>query len=250
MARLQGRRVLITGAASGIGRATARRFAAEGARVALLDRDAAGLDAAARETGGGTPITCNLLDTAAIAPAVEQAVAALGGLDGIVCAAGVDLVRKIEAMTPEDWAQVIGVNLTAPMLVCRAALPAMRAAGGGAIVLISSGAGLRPLPDRTAYCASKAGVVMFGKTLAIELAPDNIRVNAICPGIIDTPMFRASWERAADPKAELAMILDRYAIKRIGTPEEIAAAALYLISDEAGYVTGSALAVDGGRTFH
>ncbi|MBX6374237.1 MAG: SDR family NAD(P)-dependent oxidoreductase, partial [Acetobacteraceae bacterium] len=98
MARLQGRRVLITGAASGIGRATARRFAAEGARVALLDRDAAGLDAAARETGGGTPITCDLLDTAAIAPAVEQAVAALGGLDGIVCAAGVDLVRKVEAM--------------------------------------------------------------------------------------------------------------------------------------------------------
>lgn len=249
MAQLRGRRVLITGAASGIGRATARRFAAEGARVALLDRDATGLEAAARESGG-TPLPCDLLDTAAVAPAVERAAAALGGLDGVVCAAGIDLVRKVEAMSPEDWARVIGVNLTAPMLVCRAALPAMRAAGGGAIVLIASGAGLRPLPDRTAYCASKAGVVMFGKTLAIELAADNIRVNAICPGIVDTPMFRRSWERAADPQAELAVILDRYAIKRIGTPEEIAAAALYLISDEAGYVTGAALAVDGGRTFH
>jgi NAD(P)-dependent dehydrogenase (short-subunit alcohol dehydrogenase family) len=146
---------------------------------------------------------------------------------------------------------VIGVNLTAPMLVCRAALPAMRAAGRpGSIVLISSGAGLRPLPDRTAYCASKAGVVMFGKSLAIELSADGIRVNAICPGIIDTPMFRRSWEKAKDPQAELAMILDRYVIRRIGKPEEIAAAALYLTSDEAAYVTGTALAVDGGRTFH
>lgn len=249
MGRLQGRRVLVTGAASGIGRATARRFAAEGARVALLDRDADGLEAAAREAGG-TVVACDLLDAGAVAPAVERAAAALGGLDGVVCAAGVDLRRGIEAMTPEDWARVIGVNLTAPMLVCRAALPAMRAAGGGAIVLISSGAGLRPLPDRTAYCASKAGLVMFGKALAIELAADRIRVNAICPGIIDTPMFRRSWERADDPQAELAMILDRYVIKRAGTPEEIAAAALYLISDEAAYVTGAALAVDGGRTFH
>jgi NAD(P)-dependent dehydrogenase (short-subunit alcohol dehydrogenase family) len=241
--------VLVTGAASGIGRATARRFAAEGARVALLDRDAAGLEAAAREAGG-TAIACDLLDIPAIAPAVERAATALGGLDGVVCAAGVDLVRRIEAMSPEDWARVIGVNLTAPMLVCRAALPAMRGAGGGAIVLIASGAGLRPLPDRTAYCASEAGVVMFGKSLAIELSADNIRVNAICPGIIDTPMFRRSWERAADPQAELAVILDRYVIRRVGTPEEIAAAAHYLMWDEAAYVTGTALAVDGGRTFH
>jgi NAD(P)-dependent dehydrogenase (short-subunit alcohol dehydrogenase family) len=249
MGRLQGRRVLVTGAASGIGRATAPRFAAEGALVALLGRDAEGLEAAAREAGGEA-IVCDLLDIPAIAPAVERAAAALGGLDGIVCAAGVDLVRRIEAMSPEDWARVIGVNLTAPMLVCRATLPAMRGAGGGAIVLIASGAGLRPLPDRTAYCASKAGVVMFGKSLAIELSADNIRVNAICPGIIDTPMFRRSWERAADPQAELAVILDRYVIRRVGTPEEIAAAALYLMSDEAAYVTGTALAVDGGRTFH
>jgi len=240
--RLACRRILVTGGASGIGRAIGARFAAEGARVALLDR---------------TPVSdaeifvqCDLLNPSAIAPAVEKAAAAMGGLDGVVNCAGVDLMRPLEAMTPEEWAQVIGVNLTAPMLVCRAALPALREAGRGTIVAIASGAALRPLPERTAYCASKAGVVMFCKSLSIELSAMNIRVNAICPGIIDTPMWRRSWEGAPDPQEERAMILDRYVIKRVGEPSEIADAALFLTSDESSYMTGTAIAVDGGRTFH
>jgi NAD(P)-dependent dehydrogenase (short-subunit alcohol dehydrogenase family) len=126
----------------------------------------------------------------------------------------------------------------------------MTDAGGGTIVAIASGAALRPLPERTAYCAAKAGLVMFCKALSIELAPRNIRVNAICPGIIDTPMWRASWEGAADPSAERARILDRYVIRRVGRAEEIADAALFLSCHESSYVTGAALAVDGGRTFH
>jgi NAD(P)-dependent dehydrogenase (short-subunit alcohol dehydrogenase family) len=247
--RLAGRKVLVTGAASGIGRAIARLFAAEGAAVALLDRDADGLAAASAEASG-TSIICDLMDSAAIAPSVDHAARALGGIDGVVHSAGVDLLRPIEAMTLEDWTRVLHVNLTAPMLVSRAALPSMRAAGGGTIVGIASGAALRPLPQRTAYCAAKAGLVMFCKSLSIELAADNIRVNAICPGIIDTKMWRASWEGAADPQAELAMILDRYVIRRVGQPDEIAQAALFLTSAESSYVTGSALAVDGGRTFH
>jgi NAD(P)-dependent dehydrogenase (short-subunit alcohol dehydrogenase family) len=242
MSRLAGRRVLVTGGASGIGAAIGRRFTEEGARVALLDRTP--MPAAA------LGITCDLQDAAAVAPAVRRATEALGGLDGVVNAAGVDLMRPLEAMTDAEWAQVIGVNLTAPMLVCRAALPAMRQAGRGTIVTIASGAALRPLPERTAYCAAKAGAVMFSKSLAIELSADNIRVNAICPGIIDTPMWRASWEGAADPQAELGRILERYVIRRVGLPEEIAAAALFLTSDESSYMTGTALAVDGGRTFH
>lgn len=240
--RLAGRRILVTGGASGIGRAIGERFEGEGARVALLDRTPI---AHAKHA-----IRCDLLDPDGIAPAVGAAVTALGGLDGVVNCAGADLMRPLATMTQAQWARVIGTNLTAPMLVCQAALPALREAGRGTIVVIASGAGLRPLPERTAYCSAKAGVVMFCKSLSIELSAANIRVNAICPGIIDTPMWRESWEGAADPKAELAMILDRYVIKRVGQPAEIANAALFLTSDESSYVTGTAMAVDGGRTFH
>lgn len=239
--RLSDRRILVTGAASGIGRAIGERFAAEGAKVALLDR---------LPIAGGIAIQCDLLDAGAIAPAVAQAAERMGGLDGVVNCAGADLMRPLEEMTPDEWQRIIGVNLTAPMLVCRAALPAMKAAGRGTIVAVASGAALRPLPNRTAYCAAKAGVVMFCKSLSIELSASNIRVNAICPGIIDTPMWRASWEGAQDPEAERAMILDRYVIKRVGQPREVADAALFLTSDESSYMTGTAIAVDGGRTFH
>jgi len=246
--RLAGRRVLVTGAASGIGLAIARLFRQEGAAVAMLDRDEARL-AKARVDGAAT-VTCDVADERAVRAGVAQAVSALGGLDGIVNSAGIDLMRPFEQMTAAEWAAVLAVDLTGPMLVCHAALPALKRAGRGTIVNIASGAALRPLEQRTAYCAAKAGLVMFGKTLAVDLAAQHIRVNAICPGIIDTPLFRSSWEGAADPEAELARILERYVIKRPGEPEEIAQAALYLTSDESSFVTGAALAVDGGRTFH
>ena len=246
--RLAGRRVLVTGAASGIGLATARLFQREGARVAMLDRDGATLTKAAGD--GAATLVCDVAEEGQVRAAVAQAAVALGGLDGVVNSAGIDLMRPFEQMTAAEWARVMAVDLTGPMLVCHAALPALRQAGRGTIVNIASGAGLRPLEHRTAYCAAKAGLVMFGKTLAVDLAADRIRVNAICPGIIDTPLFRSSWAGAADPEAELARILERYVIQRPGEPEEIAQAALYLTSDESSFVTGAALAVDGGRTFH
>jgi NAD(P)-dependent dehydrogenase (short-subunit alcohol dehydrogenase family) len=245
--RLRDRRVLVTGAASGIGLAVARLFAQEGAKVAMLDRDEARLS---KEAAGALALVCDVADERRVRASVADAASALGGLDGVVNCAGVDLMRPFEQMTTEEWTRVLTIDLTGPMLVCHAAVPLMKRAGRGTIVNVASGAGLRPLEHRTAYCTAKAGLVMFGKTLAMDLAPHNIRVNAICPGIVDTPMFRGSWEHARDPQAELARILDRYLIKRTGAPEEIAHAALYLSSDESSFVTGAALAVDGGRTFH
>lgn len=250
--RLAGRSVLITGAGSGIGLATAELFYREGAQVALLDIDERAVRAVAERLGGVgvVTVTADVADERQVVAAVAAANKALGRIDGVVSAAGVDLLRPFAEMTSADWARVLAVNLNGPMFVYAAALPALKLAGRGTIVTIASGAALRPLEQRTAYCASKAGLVMFSKALAIDLAPHHIRVNAICPGIIDTPLFRRSFESAPDPQAELARILDRYVIKEVGLPSDVACAALYLTSDESAYVTGSALAVDGGRTFH
>ncbi|HEY7436244.1 MAG TPA: SDR family oxidoreductase, partial [Methylomirabilota bacterium] len=166
--RLGGRRVLVTGAASGIGLATARLFRSEGARVAMLDRDEAALGK--ERVDGATVLVCDVGDERQVRAAVAEAAAALGGLDGVVNSAGIDLMRPFEEMTAAEWARVMAVDLTGPMLVCHAALPALRQAGRGTIVNIASGAALRPLEQRTAYCAAKAGLVMFGKTLAVDLA--------------------------------------------------------------------------------
>ncbi len=245
------RRLIVSGGASGIGLAVARMAVARGARVALLDRDTAALADAVRLLGeAALALECDVSDALAVRTAVDRAAQWLGGVDALVNSAGIDALKSLEATSDEEWARVLAVNLTGPMLVCRAALPHLRAAGGGSIVNIASGAGLRPLPNRTAYCASKAAVIMFGKSLAIETAADGIRVNAVCPGAIDTPLFRTSYENADDPERALAEIRERYALGRIAAPEEVAEAVLYLSGPGASYITGTALAVDGGRTFH
>ncbi len=245
------RQLSVSGGASGIGLAVARMAVARGARVALLDRDTAALADAVRLLGeAALALECDVSDAPAVRTAVDRAAQWLGGVDALVNSAGIDALKSLEATSDEEWARVLAVNLTGPMLVCRAALPHLRAAGGGSIVNIASGAGLRPLPNRTAYCASKAAVIMFGKSLAIETAADGIRVNAVCPGAIDTPLFRTSYENAGDPERALAEIRERYALGRIAAPEEVAEAVLYLSGPGASYITGTALAVDGGRTFH
>jgi NAD(P)-dependent dehydrogenase (short-subunit alcohol dehydrogenase family) len=236
--RLQGRRILITGAASGIGRKTAELFVNEGAALALLDRNRDGLAEVAREIQG-LPVEADVAQEPSVARAVEQSAAAMGGIDGIVNAAGIVIHGSVLDVGVADWQRVLDVNLTGIYIVVRCCLPWLKQAPLATIVNIASGQGLVPNnPNMTAYAASKGGVVNLTRALAAELAP-SIRVNSVCPGMVDTPMT-----------AGLQRELDRYAMKRIANPFEIAQAILFLTSAESSFVTGAALAVDGGRTFH
>lgn len=253
--RLDGYRVLVSGAASGIGLAVCQRFVAEGASVAMVDVADGALESAGgalRATApNGTKVTRYVADVAdeqAATGAVERAAADLGGLDGVVNCAGIDLTGTVDDTTVADWDRLFAVNLRGPFVLCRAALPHLRRSTKPSIVNVSSGAGLRPVANRSGYCASKAGLVMFSKALALEAAP--VRVNAVCPGAIDTPLLRTSYEGAEDPAGALQAIRDRYALRRVGHAADVANAALYLMSSESSFVTGTALAVDGGRTFH
>jgi NAD(P)-dependent dehydrogenase (short-subunit alcohol dehydrogenase family) len=251
MSGIEGRAFFVTGGASGIGLAVARLALQRGAKVCIVDRDGDALMRAAQELGSDAQIiACDVADAARVDEAVALAAARFGRLDAIVNAAGVDHLTPIERIADEDWARTLAVNLTGPMLVCRAAVPHLRRAGGGTIVNIASAAGLVPLPGRSAYCATKAGVIMFGKALAMELAADGIRVNAVCPGAVDTPLFRTSYEDAEDASGALEAIRQRYALRRVAQPEELAEAVLYLSSPASSYVTGTAHAVDGGRSYH
>jgi NAD(P)-dependent dehydrogenase (short-subunit alcohol dehydrogenase family) len=236
--RLQGRRILITGAASGIGRKTAELFANEGAALALLDRNREGLAEIARETRG-LSVDADVTQELSVSQAVEQGAAAMGGIDGAVNAAGIVIHGSVLDVGLADWQRVLDVNLTGIYIVVRCCLPWLKKAPFATIVNIASGQGLVPnTPNVTAYAASKGGVVNLTRALAAELAP-SIRVNSICPGMVDTPMT-----------VGLQRETDRYAMKRIADPLEIAQAILFLTSAESSFVTGAALAVDGGRTFH
>lgn len=244
MSRLSGRRIVVTGAASGLGAAIAARFAAEGARLALLDRDEAGVAAKARELSAFA-VAADVTDYAATQTAAERAAQNLGGIDGVVNAAGILQFRAFEATAPADWQNTLAVNLSGPWNVCRALLPHLRKSTSAAIVNIASGLGLRPAPNYSSYAASKGGLIALTRALAVELAPA-IRVNALCPGAVDTPMTAPLLR---DPAAR-AQAAANYPLGRLGTPAEIADAALFLIGPESGFITGIALPVDGGRSLH
>lgn len=249
--RLPGRRVLITGGASGIGLATARKFIAEGARVALLDRDAEALAAAAKSLGDKAwTVRADVTSESEVAASVKAAVGALGGLDGLVNAAGISAWRSVAELTFEEWRRILSINLDGPFLVTHAALPALKAAGGATIVNIASGAGLQPRANFSAYCASKAGLVLFTKSIAMDLAADKIRVNAVCPGIVDTPLVQRNLSLHADREAAIERYVSRNLMRRFGTADEVADAVLFLSSGESTFVTGSALSLDGGSVYH
>jgi NAD(P)-dependent dehydrogenase (short-subunit alcohol dehydrogenase family) len=249
--KLEGRRLLVTGGASGIGLATARRFVGEGAHVALLDRDREGLERAVQALGNrALAVVADVTEPAQVGHAVEEALRVLKGLDGLVNSAGVSFWRSFAELTFEDWRQALSINLDGVFLLCKAALPALKASGKATIVNIASGAGLQPRANFSHYCASKGGVVLFTKAIAMDLAADGIRVNAVCPGIVMTPMVERNLALARDREAARQRYVSRNLMKRFGTAEEVAEAVLWLTSDESGFVTGSALSVDGGSVFH
>lgn len=244
-ARLAGRHVVITGAGSGIGRATARLFAAHGAKLALLDRNGEAVQRVAQPLGA-FHAEVDVADEAAVQAAVAAAAKAMDdAIDGVVNAAGMAIPARLADTRLEDWHRVLDVNLTGPFLLCREALPYLQRHPGATIVNVSSGSALLPVGMAiSSYVASKAGLVALTKAMAFELGPA-IRANVVCPGAVDTPLLPDVLRvRAVDPA------LSPYALQRIATPEEIAYSILYLSSTESAYVTGAALAVDGGRTYH
>ena len=241
MPRLENRKILITGGASGIGRATSELFVREGAAVAVLDRDTT-------RVAGAHAIAADVSDSASVARAIQEAARTLGGLDGLVNAAGVFINRGLMETTPDEWNTTIAVNLTGTFLCVQTAVPLLRQAGNATIVNIASGVGLLPTGGgSTAYVASKGGVIAMTRALAAELAP-NIRVNAVCPGAVETPMTEGTLRDASGAVAPA--IVNRYALGRPAAPDEIAAGILFLTAHESSFVTGINLAVDGGRTFH
>ncbi len=248
--RLAGKVAVVTGAASGIGRASALAFAAEGAKVVVVDRDAAGLAKTAQAIGaGGGTALAHPADIAAEAEAaryVELALTTFGGLDIVYANAGVSggLTPLLE-QTVEQWSEVLRVNLIGPFLAIKHAAPVMTARGRGSIVLTASVAGLRASAGGSPYAASKAGVISLAQTAANALSGAGVRVNAICPGLIETGMTKPMFDHAR-AKGSQGKIGQLNPLKRAGIPEEIAAMALFLASDEASYVNGQAFAVDGG----
>lgn len=236
--RLRDRKILITGAGSGIGRATAKLFAAEGARLALLDRDPHGLEETAHASGG-LAVLADVTDEDSVAEGVQIAAEDMGGLDGVVNAAGIMLRGSVLDVTVAQWRRVMDVNVTGIYTVVRCCLPWLMQSPGSTIVNLGSGQSLLPnSPNRTAYSASKGGVLNLTRALAAELAP-GIRANTVCPGLVNTPMAEGVRANTAN-----------YALQRLAEPLEIALAILFLTSTESSYVTGAALAVDGGRSFH
>ncbi|SFK84812.1 SDR family NAD(P)-dependent oxidoreductase [Falsiroseomonas stagni] len=236
--RLAGRRIVVTGAASGIGLCTARLFASEGARLILLDRAGDSLAPVAAELGAHA-CAVDVTDEPSVAAAIADGAAALGGIDGVVNAAGIMIRGMVAEVDAARWRQILEVNLTGTYIVVRACLSWLTQGPGSTIVTIGSAQGLLPnAPGFTAYAASKGGVVNLSRALAAELAPA-IRVNCICPGMVDTPM--ADGYRAN---------VGNYALRRLADPLEIARAILFLTSAESSYVTGATLAADGGRSFH
>jgi NAD(P)-dependent dehydrogenase (short-subunit alcohol dehydrogenase family) len=234
---------IVTGGASGIGRSIGRRLAADGARVVIADRDLPGAEAAAAEIGGTAVHT-----DVTLAGDVDRLMAGVRDqfrrLDVMVNCAGIGKMGSLLETTDDDWHQTLAVNLTGVFLCSRAAARDMVAARRGKIISIASVVGVVGFPGRVAYCASKAGVVALTKAMALDCAPFNVQVNAICPGPVLTPMTAA---RFADPDV-LAAKLTEIPLGRMGQPADVASAAAFLASSEADWITGHALVVDGGMS--
>lgn len=250
MNRFADKVVVITGGAKGIGKACAERFAAEGARVAVLDIDEAAAQAAAEELRG-LARRCDVADEASVNAAVQVVIDAWGRIDVLVPNAGVYRGAPLAEMKMQDWELVLAVDLTGVMLSCKAVAPAMMRQRAGSIVIQSSMAGRTSWPATAAYSAAKAGVLGLMRSVAQELGPYNVNCNAVCLGHADTEMMRSVDARVCaeegwSPGTFLKNLADQNPMKRLGTIEEVAALTAFLASDEARYINGQAIEIDGG----
>ncbi|MGA8074609.1 MAG: SDR family NAD(P)-dependent oxidoreductase [Candidatus Acidiferrales bacterium] len=252
MPRLAGKTALITGAGTGIGRAIALAMAREGAEVVLAARRRELLDSVAREIGGAGNVAvameCDVTRRESVESVIAATVKRFGKLNIVVNNAGAALVADAEKTSDEDWQRILEVNLTGTFLVSRGALPEFREAGGGAIVNIGSVLGLVARKDRAAYCAAKGGVTSLTKAMALDHAHEKIRVNCICPSIVETPLGTASLASTGDLEEARRVRAREIPLGRLGRPEDVAELAVYLASDEASWVTGAAWPLDGGLT--
>lgn len=236
-------RVVVTGAASGIGLAVARQLAAEGARVAALDL--------APEPPPGLNVwyrSVDVRDADAVAAAVDDAAQAFGGLDGLASCAAIAIRGTVETSSIEEWRDHFDVNVVGTVAVSRAVIPHLRAAGGGAIVLIGSNLGVVAQPNLAAYCATKGAILTLTQAMAIDHAADGIRVNAVSPGPTRTPMLMTTLDSSTDPEAAHRDAVATQLHGRLVEPEEIASAVVYLLTCGNGSILGANLAVDGGYT--
>lgn len=251
--KLEGRVALITGGGTGIGMAIAERFVAEGARVCITGRRREKLGQVVAALPAGSAVACTG-DVTRPDDAERMVAAALelpGRFDLLVNNAGINSVGGVADLDPQGWRETLEVNLTGPFLMMRAAIPRMIEAGGGSIVNIASVGGLRCIPEGAAYCASKAGLIMLSRQVALDYGPKGIRSNAVCPGWVRTPMSDEEMDELAshigtDREGAFAKVVEEVPLRRVARPEEIAGACLYLAGDESAFMTGAVLVVDGG----
>jgi len=249
MTRMKGRTAIITGATSGMGRATALLFAREGASIVASGRDEDRGRTLAEEIGaaGGraefVPGDVSLPETNE--RLVETAVRAFEGVDTIACFAGMLGLGSVIDVPPDTWRQTMAVNLDAVFHLLRSGLPPMKARGKGSVVIGGSIAAFKGFPNHAAYCASKGALLALVRQVAIDYGPE-IRINVLCPGPVDTPLIWDSASAFPDPARAVSDVAQKTLLKRLGSPDDIARAALFLASDESGWVTGTALTIDGG----